>query len=257
MTRFLSLFLIFLVIKSDSDFIFVPLLNSIGGMFASIVSFYILVRYFSVRLSFLPFRYVKIVFCKSFPFFISRFTSIAKEKTNAVLIGATLSYGDLAIYDLATKIVGILRIPFNILAQVLYPSIVYSKDISVVKTILKISISISLIIICFILFMAPYAVDFWGNSQLNEATDLVYVLSTVLPAVGISSVLGASTLVAFGYNKEYNLSVIYSSVLYLVIVALVFLLGNISLYTMALVYILPEYFICAYRYFISKKHILK
>lgn len=105
--------------------------------------------------------------------------------------------------------------------------------------------------------MAPCAVDFWGNSQLNEATDLVYVLSTVLPAVGISSVLGASTLVAFGYNKEYNLSVIYSSVLYLVIVALVFLLGNISLYTMALVYILPEYFICAYRYFISKKHILK
>ena len=257
MTRFLSLFLIFLIIKSDDNFIFVPLLNSLGGIFASIVSFYILIRFFSIRLSFVPFRYIKLVFCRSIPFFFSRFISVAMEKTNAVLIGTTLSYGDLAVYDLGTKIVGILRIPFNIIAQVLYPSVAYSKDISVVKTMLKVSISVSFIIIFFMFFIAPYVIDFLGSSQLDAATNLVYVLNTVLPAVGISSVLGASTLVTFGYIKEYNLSVIYSSVSYSIIIALVILLGNVSLYTMALAYILPEYIICAYRYYISKKYILK
>ena len=225
--------------------------------FASIVSFYILIRFFSIRLSFVPFRYIKLVFCRSIPFFFSRFISVAMEKTNAVLIGTTLSYGDLAVYDLGTKIVGILRIPFNIIAQVLYPSVAYSKDISVVKTMLKVSISVSFIIIFFMFFIAPYVVDFLGSSQLDAATNLVYVLNTVLPAVGISSVLGASTLVTFGYIKEYNLSVIYSSVSYSIIIALVILLGNVSLYTMALAYILPEYIICAYRYYISKKYILK
>lgn len=254
--RVIFLILIFIIIKSEQDFIYVPLINSFGGVIASILSIYILVKYFSIKFVLVPFAYIKIIFLRSIPFFFSRFISVAMEKTNAVLVGSVLSFADLAVYDLVTKIVGLLKIPFNLLAQVLYPSIAISKDRNMIVKFLKIVIYLSLAIVFVMFFLTPIAVKILGGEELLSAINLVYIFDMVLPGYGISVVLGASTLVTFGYIKEYNYSVIYTFVLYLIIVGAILLFNNFSLYTIAIAYILPEYGVCVYRYYITKKYIL-
>lgn len=254
-TRMSFVLLIFLCIKSNSDYVFVPLINSMGGLLASIISIFVLRKLFNIKFVSVPTRYLRLVFLRSVPFFFSRFVSVVMEKSNAVLVGSVLSYGDLAVYDLAVKIVGLLRIPFNLIAQVLYPTIVRTKNIVLIKNMLKISIYISLIIIALMFFIVPYVVAFLGNSQLNAAVSLIYVLNTVLPIVAVSSILGATTLVTFGKIKEYNLSVIYSFIIYLLVIAGLFLFNKLTLLGVAVAYILPEYGVGMYRYWISKKYI--
>lgn len=253
-TRLSFLVLIFLCVKEEKDYLYVPLINSLGGIFASIISFYILKYKFSVHLNSVSFKDLKTTFIHSIPFFYSRFVNVVMEKSNAVLIGSFLSYADLAIYDLGVKIVGLLRIPFNLASQVLYPAIVRTKDRKMIKQMLKFILIGSFAIIFIMLFITPYTVRFLGSNQLNETTNLVYILDLVLPAVGVGGILGASTLVTFGYLKEYNLSVIYSFVIYFLIIGFMFWPFKITLYGMVIAYVVPEYMVSIYRFRIAKKY---
>lgn len=253
-TRFFFLFLIFLLIRKSNDYIYIPLINSLGGILSSIVSFYILKFRFGIDVIKVDWNILKTTFKDSIPFFYSRFINTVMDKSNAVFIGTFLGYGDVACYDLGMKIVSILRIPFTLISQVLYPSIVISKDTGIIKQMLKLVLAIGFLIIVIIWIMAPFIVDLLGGTSLHEAVYLLYILVLVLPGVGMSYVLGASTLVTFGYIKEYNMSVVYGFVIYTFIILIMLWPLKISLWGVALAYILPEYAVSFYRLKVAHKY---
>ena len=132
------LILIFLFVHDKKDYACIPVLYSIGGFFTSVLSVIILKKKFDIYFVKVSKYRMKEDFLESLPFFTSRLSAIVMERGNVLVIGTFFSYDMVAIYDLCAKIVSILKTPFSLVAQVIYPNVAKSKNMLLVKKSIKI-----------------------------------------------------------------------------------------------------------------------
>ena len=80
-SRLFFLILIFILINSADDYLFVPIINGVGALFAGLYSIYIIFLKHKIRFYSGPFAKLKIYFFDSLPIFISN-VSITFLNTN-------------------------------------------------------------------------------------------------------------------------------------------------------------------------------
>jgi len=248
-SKLLFVILIFVVIHEPDDFLNVALINSVGALTGGCISIYIVLRKHKIPFS-LP-RKERLVnmFKESLPFFFSRSASVFNAKTNTMIIGSFLGYTEVAYYDLAYKLITILQTPFVLLSQAIYPNVVKTRDMSLIKKIAKYVLGAGVLMTVFVQILAEPIIRIIGGEEMLDAAFVFRIMSIYIPFVGISYLFGASVLVVNGYSKDYNLSVIYSFLFYLILLAFLYLTGVINLLTMAIVFVLPEVFVALYRYY--------
>ncbi len=246
------LLLIFVFIHKPSDYIYIPLLYSFGGILTSVVSLFLLKYQFNLYFVRVTKSRIKEDFKESMPFFASRLSSVVMERTNVIVIGSFFSYEMVAIYDLCTKVVSILKTPYSLMVQVLYPNVAKTKNMGVVKKIVKPLLCSGLIIVILIIIFAPLIINLLGGDKMIESIPILRLMVVYVPIVAISYLFGASVLVVKGYSKHYNLSVIYSVLLYLLIILFLVMAKAVNLYTMTLAFIVPELFVALYRTLVIK-----
>jgi len=250
----LYVILLLLFIREESDYYLIAIFQSIGGLLTSIISTILLRRQFGVRFVKIPYSRLRSDFKESLPFFASRFSAIVMEKTNVLVIGHFFTYNMVAIYDLCAKIVSMLQMPFSLVAQVLYPNVAKTKNMSLVKRLIKPVFGTALGMSILTLLFSKYIVLLLGGPEMLGAVPVLFIMIWYAPVIGINYLLGASTLVVCGYSKQYNMSVIYSVVFYLIVIGVLMITGMVNLYTMALAYVLPEIMVVCYRSYVVKKN---
>lgn len=253
-SKLLFLLFTFIIIRKEDDYIYIPLLYSIGGIVTAIASFLILYNSFAIR-----FKKVKNsrLFCDikdSTPFFASRLSSVIMERTNVLIIGAFFSYDMVSVYDICIKVISILKTPFMLIAQVLYPNVAKTKNSDVIKRLLKPVLIFGVILAILISLLSNIIISLLGGEQLQGATQILRIMVWYIPIVSMSYFLGASTLVVFGHAKEYNLSVVYSVIFYLFLILSLIMTKSINLYTIAISFLLPELFVASYRAYNTYKY---
>src|SRR5690606_36184901 len=111
----------------DTDYVYLPLLNSLGMMISAILALYMMFNNGIVART--PDRKtVFLLFRESLAFFYSRASITIYTNTNALLLGSFISFKELALYNLSFKVVAICRTPFDMLTTVVYPNVVSSKN---------------------------------------------------------------------------------------------------------------------------------
>lgn len=179
------------------------------------------------------------------------------ERGNVLVIGTFFSYDMVAIYDLCAKIVSILKTPFSLVAQVIYPNVAKSKNMLLVKKSIKIVLLFGAFVCLFVYLFAPNIILLLSDTSMLGAVSILKIMVLYVPIVGISYLFGASVLVVKGYSREYNLSVVYSVLLYILMLLSFISFSKVNLYTMALAFVAPELFVALYRICIVKyKNIL-
>lgn len=250
----LYVILLVLFVHSTEDYYWIPIFQSVGGILTSVISIFLLRYKFGIRLVLVPASQLVSDFFESLPFFASRFSAIVMEKTNVIVIGNFFSYNMVAIYDFCTKIVSMLQMPFSLIAQVLYPNVARSKDMSLVKKIVKPTIVTGVMISLVIIIFSKYIVLLLAGDNLLPSIPILCIMVWYAPIVGVSYLFGASTLVVCGFSKKYNLSVLYSVFIYLSIITVLVIFNCVNLYTMAFSYVLPELFVAIYRTHVTHKY---
>ena len=251
------LILIFLFVHDKKDYACIPVLYSIGGFFTSVLSVIILKKKFDIYFVKVSKYRMKEDFLESLPFFTSRLSAIAMERGNVLVIGTFFSYDMVAIYDLCAKIVSILKTPFSLVAQVIYPNVAKSKNMLLVKKSIKIVLLFGAFVCLFVYLFAPNIILLLSDTSMLGAVSILKIMVLYVPIVGISYLFGASVLVVKGYSREYNLSVVYSVLLYILMLLSFISFSKVNLYTMALAFVAPELFVALYRICIVKyKNIL-
>lgn len=253
-SKLVFVFFIFILIRKQGDFYLVPLINSLGGLVSSIIALIFIFRNFQIRFAYQPFNVLINYLKESLPFFYSRLSTVINERTNTIIIGIFFSFGDVAIYDLALKIVGILKIPFTLVAQVLYPNVTRTKNMVLVKKTLTLVNGLGIFIYLILCLLGYYAVILLGGRNLAGAYPLLIILGLYLPIIGNSYVLGASTLVVLGHIKAYNYSVIYGFISYIIFILFLFTFHLVTLKSLAVACIVPELYIVIYRWVYVKKY---
>ena len=251
------LILIFLFVHDKKDYACIPVLYSIGGFFTSVLSVIILKKKFDIYFVKVSKYRMKEDFLESLPFFTSRLSAIVMERGNVLVIGTFFSYDMVAIYDLCAKIVSILKTPFSLVAQVIYPNVAKSKNMLLVKKSIKIVLLFGAFVCLFVYLFAPNIILLLSDTSMLGAVPILKIMVLYVPIVGISYLFGASVLVVKGYSREYNLSVVYSVLLYILMLLSFISFSKVNLYTMALAFVAPELFVALYRICIVKyKNIL-
>ena len=248
------LLLIFLFIHDADDYVYIPIFYSIGGILTSLVSIILVRKKFNINFVKVPIWQMKQDFRNSLPFFASRLSSVIMERTNVIAIGSFFSYEMVAVYDLCTKIVSILKTPYSLVAQVVYPNVSRNGNMAVIKKILSPLFLSGICLSLLVVLTSRWIVLFLGGEELYDAIFILKLMVWYVPFVGISYLFGASVLVVKNHSKEYNLSVVYSVLLYLIMMVFFYLFNSINLYTMTLTFLLPEIFISLYRVYIAKKY---
>jgi PST family polysaccharide transporter len=254
--RLFFLLLIFFLVQNKKDYLLVPILNGIGTIIAGITSIWILFWHEGVDFKLQKIITLKIHFKAGLTFFYSRAISVFSDKTTIVIIGSFFGLTEVAFYDLAIKISALGRLPFNLINQTVYPRIAKTKDMLFAKKITIFSLFFSIFLYILVIFFNEKIIFFLGGEELLPAYWIILLLCLTIPTSAVSYQLGNCVLVTMGKSREFNLSVIYQVVLYLIIVGILWLSNNITLINIASSLVVAAIFEVSYRYYHAKQFLL-
>ncbi len=197
------------------------------------------------------------MFNNSIGLFFSRGMFVLIEKLNIIIIQFFIGFNEVAVFDIASKIARLLRLPFLVINQAIYPYLNQSKNMKLVKILIVYSLIISVLASFIIGLSSDFVLNFvLGNFDFG-ATEILYVFLFSVPFAVLSFFLGSSTLLVNGFTKEFNNSVIYSGFAYLLIIVTLYLSSSINLLSIAFVLIFVELIMVGYRfYFVVKNRLL-
>lgn len=221
-SRLTFLGLIFLLIHSPTDYLWVPTINGIGAIISSILAINILNKEgLKLKWQTVPtlISYVK----SSYIMALSYSTNIFKTSFNIILVKHLFSLKEVAYFDLAMKIITLGTTFLDLISQAVFPKMSRTKDILFLKKILTLSFFVSIVMMLFIQYFAPILVQILGGGNMNEASKITRLMALNLPVYIIGALLGRNCLLIFGYDQFVLKSMIYSGVFYLFTIIVYFL----------------------------------
>jgi len=120
---------IFIFIQNESDYLLIPLLNSISYVIIAVGSFFFVVKKFQIIFKLPQFEDIKYYFKEGWHLFLSFITNNLYTTINTILLGSLTNYTVVGIYSLAETIMGAFIQIINQFNQVIYPHLAkYAQD---------------------------------------------------------------------------------------------------------------------------------
>ncbi len=252
-SKLIFLALIFLFIKSPHDYLLVPVINAIGALLAGACSLYIIFKMHEIKFKFQKLTTLKKYFTESFPLFISAVSVSVFVQANKIIIGSCIGMAEVAYYDLADKIVQLLKMPQILITQAIFPKTSKDKNKSFIKKMMIISICLALLLFVLIQIFAHYVVISLGGIHMEATVNLLRILSIAIIFVYVSQYTSVHTLLANGYNNIWMKLMIVSGVLYLGLVLAINFFSKITALNLIYISLLTEVYMLIASYYYSKK----
>lgn len=213
--RFISILFyttsIFVFIKSPDDYLYIPLLQSIGWIISGSISFYLLIKVEKITFFVPDFKLIKKYFVDSIPFFMSRISVVINTNLAKTICGFMFSMHVVGAFDLAQKIASIALVPLQMLNQAIFPHIAKTKDRIFATKGLFFVIGLATIIVISVYLLAPFAINILSSGELMSAVPILRAFCFFIFCGGITLYTGSPLLVSFGHAKPFNFSVILST----------------------------------------------
>ncbi|MFW1767468.1 oligosaccharide flippase family protein [Acinetobacter bereziniae] len=177
LVKVLTLPLIFIFVKNKTDVWVFALITSLGVLFSSIIGFVYIIILDKVKIKYKKINDILYMYKESLPYFFSVITGITKEQSIVILMGVFFGMREVALYDLAVKIISIPRTIFVSLNTAIFPKLINSLNKKIVKKIIGFEFLIGIIVFLIILMFGEYVIRLLGGGDMLEAYDLSLILS--------------------------------------------------------------------------------
>lgn len=246
--------LIFFVITLPEHYLRIPVIQTMGTMIGAAMGFLLLFkkerrRFVRVKLSEIS-AFVK----EAIPFFLSRVSAVTISQLSTLFVGKYLGYVEVAWLDLARKIVNLLMIPNTSINSAIYPRIAHSQSKSLARNGLLIQGGLGLLIYGLLFAFSPLVVSVLGGTEMLPAIGTVRFYGLLLILYHFNYYIGSPVMIPFGLSKSFNLSVIFSLIVFLAIYMGLYVTQSFSLDLFISATLITEVFILCYRAFYCHKH---
>lgn len=215
--------LIFIVIQEPSDYIYVPLLSGFGFIVGGIISLWIVYKNFNQSFVLQKYNILKKHFQDSSQFFLSRLSSVGYSNSNTFLVGVILSPQFVTYYYLADKAISVVLSVFDPIIQSIYPYLSKKFNLAFLIKLLSMMMFSSLIIVIVLFTVSDYLSLFLLKEVNSIFVNTLTILLAVIPVSIFYVMLGAPLLLARGYKKEFNKSIIYGFIIHLIILTILYI----------------------------------
>jgi PST family polysaccharide transporter len=234
LSKLVNLGLIFLLIRTDSDYLKVPLAAIGGNLIAVALTWHEITRKLGLRFTRVSFGETVQYLRESSSFFLSRIAVSMYQSLNTVVLGFKFSNVEIAQYGAANTLTATGRTMIGTISDSIYPYMVKQKNYRLIKKII-LTLEPVIILVCIGLFI--YARPIITLICGDQYAGAVPVFRAMLPLVVISLPVylsGYPVLGALGKIKVANTSVIIASVFHVAGLFVLFLIGRLNFISVAL-----------------------
>jgi PST family polysaccharide transporter len=251
---------IFIFVKEASDYLYVPLLNSLGFIIAGILGLWIVFRDFEISFKFVSLEELKRQLKEGWYVFISTVAISLYTISNTFILGLFTNNTTVGYYAAAEKIVRAVQGLLGPVSQTIYPYIskLMNESIEIgIKFIRKITviiggISFGLSLILFV--FAELVINILLGPKYHESVVVLKILAFLPFIIALSNIFGIQTMLTLNYKKEFSSILILASIINIILaLIMVPFLKHIGI---SLSVLLSEIFVTfSMIYFLNKKGI--
>lgn len=233
--------LTFVLVKSDSDLIFIPILNIIAYGVAVVLSLYEVFFKFKIKIIFGTFSEFWSTLKSSFIYWLSDISTTAFTALNTVIIGACINSTEVAYWGLAIQIIGTIQSFYSPITTSLYPEMIKEPRISLIKKVLMFFIPLVTVGSVALYFLSPIFLLILGGSKYLAAIPVLRALIPLLFISFFSMLFGWPVLGAIQKAKETTFSTITAATLQVVGLGVLNFAGTLTIINVAWLRFLTEF----------------
>jgi len=255
MIQLIFVILTFIVIKTPDDYIFVPILYSIGYLIGGVLSLVIINKKYNIHLK--PTRYTQLKFYikDASTLFLTDAVCTIKDKLNYILVGIFVNMSDVVIYDFGTKLTNLSIQPLQIINTVIFPKMARERNN---RQFLVFGVScfiIITVIVTVINIFLPYIVKIFLGSEIDLMPVRLFLFAPIFLCIG--SYIASNLIVARGYTRYMLYSILITTSAYTVILIILLITGKLTNVTSFIALTVIAYLIeMIYRLHLMKKIML-
>jgi PST family polysaccharide transporter len=208
---------IFIFVKNASDFLYVPILSSLGSIVAGVLAFWIVFKDFGVKFRMPDFERVKFDLKEGWYIFISTVAISLYTTSNTFILGLFTNNIIVGYYSAAEKIIRSAQGLLSPVSQTIFPHVSKlmneSKDagIKFIRRITYLIGGLSFVISLVIFILANLIVGTILGSQYTESIIILRILAFLPFLVGLSNVFGIQTMLTLNYKKAFTNIIVFAS----------------------------------------------
>jgi PST family polysaccharide transporter len=179
--RILTIPFIFIFVKKTENLLIYTIIYSTSLLFGGFAGMFVLWKKEGILPKIVSLKATKRHFRDALPFFWTSAASTLKMESITLIIGTFFSLADVALYDLANKIISIPRLLIMNVNTVLFPKVLVAKSKDMVKKIIRYETILGICVVALILIFGYWLVILFGGRDMAGAYPIAIVLSiTVL-----------------------------------------------------------------------------
>ena len=245
--------LTFVFVHQDIDVLWIPVLDIIGSIIA-IIFVLIQLKKEELAIRYNGFKSAMLELKDSAVFFISNMSQTVFSALNTIIIGVFLSVADVAFWSLCIQMVTAVQTMYQPITDGIYPQMVSTKNINVIKKILKFFMPIIGVGCIFTLIVSRYALIVVGGAKYADAENVLRLLVPVMFFGFPCIIFGWPTLGAINKDRQVTISTIIGAAFQIICLLVLGLIGRFNLITIAICRSLTEMLLFAIRYVTYRKY---
>lgn len=210
-SKLVYILLLFSFIKNEADYIYVPLLNSVGLVIGGVISIFIMKKKFNIAFHIPTKQDVLIRFKEDFNIFITTLAPNLYNNSMGVLLGVFTNNIQVGYYSAATKLIEVGNSIIYIISTTIFPYLNRNENHrqKIVNTTL---ISGAVISLLFLLLSKTLVIILFGKT-MEESIVILQILSICPFFIAMMSVYGTNTLILIKKDKLVRNIVLIFSIL--------------------------------------------
>jgi PST family polysaccharide transporter len=246
-SKTLSTISVFIFLKFNFSFVFLPFISNIGIILYSCMILYNLRKFHNFHFFIPKFKTVLKYFKLGNKFLLSNISTVALNYLSKLLIGIYISPSSLVSYDFFEKILNFLKGIISNIEQVILPILIKNKSVKKLNFYLKITILVFLFLVSiFIINSNSLTILFLGVEIDKPYLNSFIILVSIIPFI-FSTFYCHIYLLAWKYDNKFFQIKYTSFLFYLVVLFFMFFINKNNLYYITLTY---EILIALYSFYI-------
>ena len=233
---------IFLFVKEKSDYLYVPLLNGIGAIVAGLLALYIVFKKEGVQFWLSSIYGIREDYKRSFPLFVSSISTQIYLNVNKLVVGSCLGMSEVAIYDIGEKVLHLMKLPIQMVAQATFPKISREKNIHYINRLIFLIIGVVLVGYIIVFVCSSWIVYLFTGEYITKAILVIRVLTLSAVLGSVNYFLAGNRLIPLGYSVLYMRIMLLNCLLYLFVLTALYIMDYVSIYVVAWLSVLIEVF---------------
>ena len=175
--KLLSLPFIFICIKKPDDILLFAIIMTASSLLGALYAFIHLLVFEKLKISLVPIKHTFVYIKESQYFFYTNFLNMMKIQTINLIIGTRYSMTDLALYDLANRIVSIPLMLITNINSALFPKVVSNFNVPLIKKILMTERIIGILAVLTVVVFGKIAIQILGGEAMEGSYWIAVILS--------------------------------------------------------------------------------